>query len=99
MARGLAVENGNTLMASEPQMYQKGVKHLCDNGLNKLPSKYILPNSDRPDTSDYSPHLHVSGPLQLPLIDFAQLLGPNRHHVIHSLTKACQEYGFFQVSS
>ncbi|XP_008442759.2 probable 2-oxoglutarate-dependent dioxygenase SLC1 [Cucumis melo] len=97
MAPGLAVENGNTVMASEAQiMYQKGVKHLCDNGLNKLPSKYILPNSDRPDTCE-SPHLHVSGPLQLPVIDFAQLLGPNRHHVIHSLTKACEEYGFFQV--
>ncbi|CAK9323123.1 unnamed protein product [Citrullus colocynthis] len=92
MTPGMAVENDSTTVALElAQMYQKGVKHLCDNGLNKLPFKYVLPNSDRPQPCK------LPAALQLPVIDLAQLCGPNRCHVLRSLTKACEEYGFFQL--
>ncbi|TXG58396.1 hypothetical protein EZV62_016225 [Acer yangbiense] len=79
--------------------YQKGVKHLCENGINKVPRKYIWPDSDRPNAADHKqPLLHVTMPnLNLPIIDFSQLVGPNRSQVLKSLSIACEQYGFFQV--
>ncbi|KAK9064052.1 hypothetical protein SSX86_017924 [Deinandra increscens subsp. villosa] len=72
-------------------MYQKGVKHLCDNGLTQVPNKYILPEPDRPHS------LVVDGCIDLPVIDFAQLQGANRPRVLESIARACQEFGFFQL--
>ncbi|XP_022935268.1 protein DMR6-LIKE OXYGENASE 1-like [Cucurbita moschata] len=80
-------------------MYQKGVKHLCDKGLNKLPLKYVLPDSERPAAPCQSANLDVLGTIELPVIDFAELCGPNRRHVLLSLTKACEQYGFFQLTN
>ncbi|XP_057983044.1 probable 2-oxoglutarate-dependent dioxygenase SLC1 [Malania oleifera] len=85
----------------ESQIYQKGVKNLCDEGISKVPTKYILPPSDRPNCTVKESELKgTSGSglhLKLPLIDFAELQGPNRSHVLHTLSNACQQYGFFQV--
>lgn len=88
----------------QESQYQKGVKHLCENGLIKVPKKYIFPSSDRPNIENNKPppqtlHLCINPVnLNLPIIDLSELLGPNRSKVLHSLSIACQEYGFFQVS-
>lgn len=77
--------------------YQKGVKHLCENGVNKVPKKYILPASDRP-RMNYEGKLNVRKQnLKLPVIDFSELQGANRPQVLKSLANACEQYGFFQV--
>ncbi|KAM0042604.1 putative flavanone 3-dioxygenase [Helianthus debilis subsp. tardiflorus] len=80
-------------MSLQPQqhMYQKGVKHLCENGLTQVPNKYILPEPERPGI------LVDDGCINLPIIDFAQLQGAERPRVLASLSKACQEFGFFQL--
>lgn len=77
------------------QRLQKGVKHLYENGISKLPTKYILPVSERPNIKEDQTATIQN--LKLPIIDFSQLHGPNRSHVIDSLASACEEYGFFQV--
>lgn len=79
---------------SESQ-YQKGVKHLCENGIKKVPKKYILPIPDRPNTGKESHYKEAN--IKLPVIDFAELQGPNRSQVLKALTNACEQYGFFQV--
>lgn len=77
--------------------YQKGVKQLYENGhLHRVPKKYILSSSDRPTTNMEDQYVATQN-LQLPIIDFADLLGPNRPHVLQSLANACENYGFFQV--
>ncbi|KAH7855612.1 hypothetical protein Vadar_026748 [Vaccinium darrowii] len=79
----------------EIKKYQKGVKHLCETGITKLPTKYILPVSDRPTNGDRNAEDYG---IKLPVIDFAQLMqGSSRPQVLQSLTKACEEYGFFQL--
>ena len=77
--------------------FQKGVKHLCENGVRKLPNKYILPVSDRPNVNKEQPNVAKSN-LKLPIIDFTELQGPNRSQILNSLSSACEEYGFFQVA-
>lgn len=80
--------------------YHKGVKHLFENGhLQTVPRKYILPASDRPTTSIDVPNNVAKQNLQLPIIDFADLLGPNRPQALQSLANACEQYGFFQVGN
>lgn len=77
-------------------LYQKGVKHMYENGIEHVPKKYILPAAERPNVlseKNTSPELN----LKLPVIDFAELQGPNRSQVLKSLTYACENYGFFQV--
>lgn len=78
--------------------YQKGVKQLLENGLHKVPKKYILPASDRPATNTEDPNVAKQN-LQLPIIDFSDLLGPCRPQVLQSIANACEQYGFFQVSN
>ncbi|WOK92784.1 protein DMR6-LIKE OXYGENASE 2 [Canna indica] len=74
----------------------KGVRHLCDSGIRKVPSKYILPLPDRPDQLPSLPSRKPN--LQLPVIDVGQLLSPADHaRVLRTVDKACREYGFFQV--
>lgn len=79
------------------QEHNKGVKHLCEMGIIKVPKKYILPTLERPDNS-ITTELHDVTNLKLPVIDFAELHGPNHEQLITSLAHACQNYGFFQVS-
>ncbi|XP_076908521.1 putative 2-oxoglutarate-dependent dioxygenase SLC1 [Bidens hawaiensis] len=75
----------------QQHMYQKGVKHMCDKGLTQVPNKYILPEPERPH------NLVADGCISLPIINFAQLQGSDRPRVLASLSKACQEFGFFQL--
>ncbi|KAL3628421.1 hypothetical protein CASFOL_027467 [Castilleja foliolosa] len=77
-------------------LYQKGVKNMYDNGIQHVPGKYILPVNERPNiiTDETTcPDLD----LELPVIDFAELQGPNRAKVLKSLAYACENYGFFQL--
>ncbi|KAI3473964.1 hypothetical protein Pfo_028538 [Paulownia fortunei] len=77
-------------------LYQKGVKHMYDNGIEHVPRKYILPAAERPNViteKTASPELN----LKLPVIDFAELQGPNRSKVLKSLAYAGENYGFFQL--
>ncbi|XP_034694431.1 protein DMR6-LIKE OXYGENASE 2-like [Vitis riparia] len=76
--------------------YQKGVKHLCENGISKVPNKYILPVSERPSSDNGVPNAAELN-LNLPVIDFAELQGSNRSQVLKSIANACEEYGFFQL--
>ncbi|XP_052173499.1 probable 2-oxoglutarate-dependent dioxygenase SLC1 [Diospyros lotus] len=79
--------------ASLESEYQKGVMHLSETGIAKLPKKYVLPASERPnDIVDQQ-----ASNLKLPVIDFAELHGPNRPQVLKSLANACEHYGFFQL--
>lgn len=83
--------------AEEKSGFEKGVKHLCEKGhIRSVPKKYILPVADRP-TKRVEDSNVLNQNLQLPIIDFAELLGPNRPQVLQSLANACQQYGFFQV--
>lgn len=77
-------------------LYQKGVKHLCDSGINQVPNKYIWPVSDRPNVNDGELEEFKKN-LKLPIIDFSELQGSNRPQVLESLANACEQYGFFQV--
>ncbi|WJX84707.1 hypothetical protein P8452_67251 [Trifolium repens] len=76
--------------------YHKGVKHLYEKGfLHKVPKKYIFPATERPTSIDDSNVAKEK--LQLPIIDFADLIGPNRPQALQSLANACEKYGFFQL--
>ncbi|KAL6574917.1 hypothetical protein OROMI_012202 [Orobanche minor] len=89
-------ENGNYDSQESLLLYQKGVKHMYDNGIEHVPTKYILPAADRPHIMSEGaqcPELN----LELPVVDFAQLHGPNRSQVLESLACACEKYGFFQL--
>ncbi|XP_048611025.1 probable 2-oxoglutarate-dependent dioxygenase SLC1 isoform X1 [Brassica napus] len=85
------------VVVEENNRYQKGVKHLCDNGLTKVPTKYIWPEPDRPIFTKSDKLTKPKQNLKLPIIDFAELLGPNRSHVLRTIAEACETYGFFQV--
>ena len=87
--------------------YQKGVKHLYESGISKVPDKYILPLQDRPDNVNVRTHKsgriigeNKNNNLKLPVIDFAELQSPaKRPQVLKALANACEQYGFFQVYS
>ncbi|CAJ1968818.1 unnamed protein product, partial [Sphenostylis stenocarpa] len=87
---------GNGESDTPGSQYQKGVKQLVDNGLHTIPKRYILPPSDRPATNSEDSNV-VKQNLELPIIDFSELLGPKRQQVLQSLANACEEYGFFQL--
>lgn len=83
---------------NEEDFYFKGVKHLCETGITEVPDKYILPVSDRPRVINEEDATSIDDlNLKLPIIDFAELHGPNRSRVLESLNSACANHGFFQV--
>ncbi|THU71714.1 hypothetical protein C4D60_Mb04t04400 [Musa balbisiana] len=71
----------------------KRVRLLCDNGITKVPRKYVLPLPDRPQLTPAA----RKPSLKLPVIDVGQLLLPDRTEVLETLDRACKEYGFFQM--
>lgn len=73
----------------------KGVRHLCDSGITRLPDSYVLPASDRPGADAF-----LSGVVRvkLPVVDLASLRVPSeRAAVLETLDAACRDYGFFQA--
>ncbi|XP_071700614.1 probable 2-oxoglutarate-dependent dioxygenase SLC1 [Rutidosis leptorrhynchoides] len=77
--------------------HKLGVKHLCEMGVTKVPIEYILPAVERPIRPISSKKSYEITKGNLPIIDFAQLHGPNHAQVIASLAHACENYGFFQL--
>ncbi|XP_020274664.1 protein DMR6-LIKE OXYGENASE 2 [Asparagus officinalis] len=74
--------------------FVKGVRHLCESGITKVPHKYILPVPERPEPREEM----ISNPkLKLPIIDLALLDTPDRSQVLQTMANSCVEYGFFQV--
>lgn len=69
----------------------KGVRHLCESGITKVPKKYIFPLLDRPSVLQ-------QGDKKLPVIDLALLQAPQSHfQMLESLKNACENHGFFRV--
>ncbi|KAJ4970835.1 hypothetical protein NE237_003934 [Protea cynaroides] len=96
---GLAMaENKSKDDPSSESQYQKGVKHLCENGIARVPNKYVLPVVERPNIQGRETN-DGNSQIKLPIIDFAQLQGPERSQVLKTMAKACEEYGFFQVTN
>ena len=60
--------------------------------VNRVPSNYIRPISDRPNLSDVQ-----SSDASIPLIDLQGLQGPSHSNIIKQIGQACQQEGFFQV--
>ncbi|KAI3908298.1 hypothetical protein MKX01_027320 [Papaver californicum] len=85
------------ISSSESVVHNKGVKHLCETGIANVPKKYIFPSSQRNNEKDKTVPKLFGLNVKLPIIDFAELQGPNRLSVLDSLTKACENYGFFQI--
>ncbi|XP_072968119.1 probable 2-oxoglutarate-dependent dioxygenase SLC1 [Typha angustifolia] len=76
----------------DEKKYMKGVKHLCESGVTRVPTKYILPVSDRPRGL-----AAARRNLKLPVVDLSRLRTSDRPQVLESLAMACKDYGFFQV--
>lgn len=95
-AMGITITESKENIDPLESHYQKGVKNLCDNGISKVPNKYVLPVSERPSLDNGEPNAAHPN-LKLPVIDFSELQGSNRSQVLKSLTNACRDYGFFQV--
>lgn len=86
------------------QALMKGVRHLSDSGITRLPDRYVLPASDRPGAATVlaaatsSSGAAAVGRVKLPVVDLAALRDPSqRAAVLATLDAACREYGFFQV--
>ncbi|KAL3718924.1 hypothetical protein ACJRO7_003953 [Eucalyptus globulus] len=96
---GLAAVESNNGHEVEESTYQRGVKHLCEGGIERVPRKYVFPVSERPHLGTERSDVCCGGNrnLKLPVIDFAQLQGSNRSQVLEHLADACEEYGFFQL--
>lgn len=81
----------------------KGVRHLSDSGITRLPDRYVLPVSDRPGVGLLAASSTAAasggvGRVKLPVVDLAGLRDPSqRAAVLATLDDACREYGFFQV--
>ncbi|XP_008778930.2 protein DMR6-LIKE OXYGENASE 2-like [Phoenix dactylifera] len=76
--------------------YMKGVRHLCESGITRVPNKYILAVPERPQVmGEQKTTSHLN--LKLPVIDLARLHTSDRSQVLESLEEACKLYGFFQV--
>lgn len=93
----LSTEKNKGDCQPENQLYQKGVIHLCENGIEKVPRKYVFPIDDRPNSTEKEVVHCKETNIKLPVIDFAQLQGANRSNVVKELATACEQYGFFQV--
>ncbi|KAH9316217.1 hypothetical protein KI387_024844, partial [Taxus chinensis] len=70
-----------------------GVKHMIDMGLQKLPTNYVLPPSERPNATPVA----VTPGSRLPVIDISGLGAARHSEVVAAIGKACQDFGFFQV--
>lgn len=83
----------------------KGVRHLSDSGITRLPDRYVLPAPDRPGatvlaaSSTTAAGVAAGGSrVKLPVVDLAGLRDPSqRAAVLATLDAACRDYGFFQV--
>ncbi|KAG0449177.1 hypothetical protein HPP92_027489 [Vanilla planifolia] len=83
---------------AEKSRHTEGVRSLCESGIKYVPTKYILPAAERAQGDSNVPKKTNSWKLKVATIDINQLLEPSsRHRVLESLSKACEQYGFFRV--
>ncbi|KAM0835706.1 hypothetical protein ACQ4PT_062766 [Festuca glaucescens] len=78
----------------------KGVRHLSDAGITRLPGRYVLPACDRPGRSvgAAAGDTPASARVKLPVVDLARLRVPSeRDGVLRTLYAACRDYGFFHL--
>ncbi|GLT55719.1 hypothetical protein SLA2020_288150 [Shorea laevis] len=74
------------------------VQSLSESGLQTIPERYVKPLSDRPLMSNTSPLTIIEE--NIPLIDLQHLFSNDwaiRAKTLNSISRACQEWGFFQV--
>ncbi|KAJ0963564.1 hypothetical protein J5N97_028686 [Dioscorea zingiberensis] len=92
----LIVETNSMEEGSPESLSQmKGVSHLWESGITKVPKRYIFPV---PDRSNALLNMAAKSNLKLPVIDLALLQAPESHfHTLESLKNACETYGFFRV--
>ncbi|KAL6641226.1 hypothetical protein ACP70R_019407 [Stipagrostis hirtigluma subsp. patula] len=90
-AASSAVDDVDSHSGREPCCGTKGVRHLSDSGVTRLPGRYVLPAADRPGAG-------LCGRVKLPVVDLARLREPSgRAAALVTLDAACRGYGFFQV--
>lgn len=76
----------------------KGVRHLSDAGITRLPGSYVLPASERPGRSVGAAAGDGVARVKLPVVDLARLRIPSeRDAVLRTLYAACRDYGFFHL--
>ncbi|KAK4768830.1 hypothetical protein SAY86_026980 [Trapa natans] len=88
--------------SDDESQFQKGVKHLCEKAISRVPGKYILPVHERPGRAaignDAARVDEGRKLMSLPMVDFAELRSSSdRPRALKSLAEACEQYGFFQV--
>lgn len=76
------------------------VQSLADSGIRTIPDRYIKPPCDRPVSLTRSTLQHTNKHENIPLIDLHLLFADDktvRDRTMDSLSRACREWGFFQV--
>ncbi|XP_022159616.1 protein DMR6-LIKE OXYGENASE 2-like [Momordica charantia] len=81
-------------MAATPKVL---LADLAASGITCLPSRFIRPVSDRPNSSDV--HQPSSDGSSFPLIDLQGLHGPARPDILRQIGHACKHDGFFLVKN
>ncbi|GKV21993.1 hypothetical protein SLEP1_g31902 [Rubroshorea leprosula] len=74
------------------------VQSLSESGLQTIPERYVKPLSDRPLMINTSPLTIIEE--NIPIIDLQHLFSNDwaiRAKTLSSISRACQEWGFFQV--
>lgn len=87
-------ENGDEVVDKRCSMRFETVKYLSEVGVKELPSRFILPDTKRPNANTV---VTTAQQYDLPVIDISSLEGPHRLQVVSAIGRACQETGFFQV--
>eukprot|EP00253_Pinus_taeda_P000623 PITA_00623 len=87
-------ENGVEVVDKRCSLSFETVKHLSEVGVKELPSRFILPDTKRPNANTV---VSTAQQYDLPVIDISSLEGPYRRQVVSAIGRACQETGFFQV--
>ncbi|XP_057872895.2 probable 2-oxoglutarate-dependent dioxygenase SLC1 isoform X2 [Cryptomeria japonica] len=73
--------------------FWQSVKSLSEQKIERLPTKYILPPSQRPKLNE----IFAQQTYDLPVIDLSGLQGDRRSEVVKAIGNAAAQKGFFQV--
>ncbi|EFJ35224.1 oxidoreductase [Selaginella moellendorffii] len=70
------------------------VQALAEKGLKEVPPSYIRPVSERPFLDK---QIHLGDDGSIPVIDFSGLEDHRREDTMDQISRACEEWGFFQL--
>lgn len=73
------------------------VQLLVDRGVTAVPEKFIQPVHERPARLTDPGYVSGGRDLQVPVIDMAGVEGERRGQIMAEVSRACEEWGFFQV--